>query len=325
MCSYCGVPGSTPELEAAEVLALIDHLAGLGCTRINFGGAEPLERRELPAFLARCREHRIWTVVETNGHALPDRIDELGPVSRFMISLDGDQATHDRQREIGSFRAATAGIRAARAAGASVGSVTVLTRHNVSAEAGEPFDQLDAVLRLAGQLGFVATFTPLAARGPGATRAARRLLADEGAMRNALLWLLEARAAGRPVGMSEKTLRYLLEWGDYGTPWSGEVHDDLVCMAGQVSCAIDADGSVYPCTPRLGDGPAPSVRDVGFAAAFDRLADNACRACSSTSCTEANFLYNLDRPVILEIARGGLRAAAASARIPQTSLAGGLA
>ncbi len=296
MCAYCSTP-STPceELGADEILGLIDLLADRGATRLNFVGGEPLQRRELPDFVRRCRDHGLWTVVETNGHALPERVDEL-PASRFMVSLDGSEPVHDRLREPGSFRRAVAGIRAARAAGRTVGTVTVLTRHNL--------DDVPLVLAMGRELGFDATFSVLDVH---ASKAARRARPDPNALRRSFRWLLEARAEGQPVAMSEKCLRYLLEWPDYDAFRAPSSHEDLTCMAGQVSCAIDADGGVYACVPRLGENPVGNVRTDGFDAAFARLRDNDCRACASTACTESSFLYNLNKPAMIEVARVSAR------------------
>lgn len=295
-CAHCSTP-STPcdELGSDEVLGLIDWLAHRGAARLNFVGGEPLQRRELPDFVRRCRDHDLWTVVETNGHALPERVDEL-PVSRFMVSLDGSESVHDRLREPGSFRLAVAGIRAARAAGRSVGTVTVLTRYNLG--------DVPLVLAMGRELGFDATFAVLDVH---ASKAARRARPDPSALRRTFRWLLEARGEGQPVAMSEKCLRYLIEWPDYDAFRAPSSHEDLTCMAGQVSCAIDADGGVYACVPRMGTSPVGNVRTDGFDAAFARLRDNDCRACVATACTESSFLYNLNKPAVLEVARVSAR------------------
>lgn len=304
MCRYCDAPASTTELAANEWLEVIDELAALGCNRVIFGGAEPLLRPELPAFLDRCRDHGMWTVVETNGHAIPQRVQDLLSACRLMISIDGCESVHDAQREPGSFAKATAGLREARKNGIEVGIITLLTRLNA--------DRWQETLDLAEQFGCSASFQPLWPTGPIASRGARRLAADDATLHRSMLGILEAKQAGRPVAMSEKTLRHLLNWDNHSVPTRAEPVDDLVCMAGQVSCAVDANGDIAHCGPRLGserpDAPGrANVRDGGFLQAFSRLADNSCHACTSTACTEASFLYNLNSPVVIEFARAGTR------------------
>lgn len=299
-CAGCGLPMSArPELEPAELLDLLDHLAALGTTRLRFTGGEPLLRPDLGALVDRAAEHGIRTVLETNGHALPERVAELRRLDRVMVGLHGPEAVHDRVTEPGAFAKVIAGIRAAQAAGIKVGTVVVLGRHTVE---GLPW-----LLEFAEQNDLEMVVQLAQAEGAVASRGAKRQLAADDEVRRALRWLLEARMAGRPVGMSEKTLRYLLSWEDYSVAARPVPHEDLHCMAGQVSCVVDADGGVYACLPRMDGQAGCNVRADGFDAAFARLPGTACQACTDTACTEANFLYNLNTPVVLEAARAGAR------------------
>ncbi len=292
LCAYCPVPmRAHAELETHEWIGVIDHVAGMGAARIGFGGGEPMMRRDTEQLVNRCIEHGLLTTMETNGHLLPDRIAGLAGLHRLVISYDGRAESHDRGRERGAHAKAVAGIEAARSRGMNVAIVAVLGTHNLG--------EIDHILGAAEAWGVGAIFQVMRAE----TRGARRLSADGEDLRRAVRSLLEARRAGRPVAMSEKFLRYLLTWPDFSTPSLSVPHEDLLCMAGQIYCAIDADGSVYPCMPRVGLTPAGNVRTDGFDEAFSRLRDNSCRACTSTACTEYNFLYNLNAPTVLDAAR----------------------
>ncbi len=297
-CGPCGVPlQPRGELEAAEWLELIDQLARLGTTRLVITGGEPLLRPDLAAIVARCAEHGMWTVLETSGHDLPDRIGELGGLGRVMIPLHGPRAVHDAMVEPGAFDRGVAAVEAARSAGIRVGTVTLLARSTLSS--------VDWVLDFAEQHGAEAAFQLVAMRGWVASRGARREVADDDELRRALRGLLEARMAGRPVAMSEKLLRSMLSWPDLAVPFSDVDHEDLRCMAGQTFCTVGADGVVSGCLPQ--SSGTMNVRDHGFDAAFAGLRDGSCRSCTDTACAEANFLYNLNTPVVLELARAGLR------------------
>lgn len=306
-CLNCGLPlSAVPELELAEILALLDHLATQGTTRVNLTGGEPLLRDDLGAIIRRCVEHRFWTVLETNGHTLPSRVHEFSGLYRVMIGLHGPEAVHDAVTERGAFVKAVAGIDAARASGLRVGTVTVL---------GKPTaDSLPWILDFAEAHHTEVVVQLPQTSGPLASRAARRGTLDSDSIRRSLRFLLEAKQAGRPVAMSETTLRYLLSWKDYAEASQALPHEDLQCMAGQVSCVVDADGSVHPCTPRMagavvGGASTPrNIRNDGFDAAFAELRDQPCQSCTHTACTESNFLYNLNPPAVIEVARTGLRA-----------------
>lgn len=296
LCSCCGSPmRPAAELETHELLGLVDHLARAGTVRIGFTGGEPLVREDLGALVDRCHAFGIWTTIETNGYEYPARAEELARVGRLVVSLDGTEAIHDRQREPGSWRKAAQAIEVARSRGIDVVTVTVLTRHNLG--------EVDGILRFAERTGCSAAFQVLQPGGPVATRSASRHMASDADLRRTLGTILEARDAGRPVAMSEKVLRYLLSWEHFSETTSPLPHDDVLCMAGQVYCAIDADGAVYPCLPRVGVEPWGNLRTDGFDLAFARLRDAGCRACTSTACTEYNFLYNLNGPRVVELAR----------------------
>ncbi len=299
-CATCGLPQVTrPELETAEVLAMIDHLAVLGTTRVNLTGGEPLVRADLGAIVDRCAEHGMWTVLDTNGHALPERVGELGRLTKVMVGLHGPAEVHDHLTEPGAHARVLAGLAAARTAGLRVGTVTVLCKSTIGA--------VEWVLQHAEAHGHGAVFQVAQAQGGLASRAARRQLAPADVLREALGGLMAAKAAGRPVDMSERVLRYLRAWPDYGASTYPMPHDDLRCMAGQVSCVVDADGGVYGCVPRIDGRAAHNVRDHGFDVAFAGLRDPGCQACTDTACAEANFLYNLDKPAVIEVARVGAR------------------
>ena len=305
-CLNCGLPlSAVPELEPAEILALLDHLAAQGTTRVNLTGGEPLLRDDLGAIIRRCVEHRFWTVLETNGHALPARVHEFAGLYRVMVGLHGPQAVHDAVTGPGAFVKAVAGIDAARGAGLRVGTVTVLGKRTV--------DSLPWLLDFADAHHTEVVVQLPQTAGSLGTRAARREAADSESIRRSLQFLLEAKLAGRAVAMTETTLRYLISWTDYAEASLALPHEDLQCMAGQVSCVVDADGSVHACTPRMGGGVGrdPSttrnVRNDGFDAAFAGLRDPPCQACTDTACTESSFLYNLNTPAVIEAARTGIR------------------
>jgi MoaA/NifB/PqqE/SkfB family radical SAM enzyme len=294
LCPYCPAPFRPHrELDTATWLAVVDDLAGMGAARVGFGGGEPLLRPDFASIASRCGAHGMWVTLETNGHRYPDLADELRCVDQILVSLDGREAAHDGAREAGSWRRAMAALEAARGR-ARVGATCTLGRHNLG--------EVDWLVRAALDGGFDLTFQlvqPLTPR-------ARALVPAAAQAREALAHILALKVAGAPIATSEVFLRYALTWPDLDVWRSERVHEDLVCMAGHVFCAIGADGSVHPCLPRAGEA-GPGVAEAGFAAAFAHLRENRCRACTSTACTEYNFLYNLSGPAVLERARATLR------------------
>ena len=171
-------------------------------------------------------------------------------------------------------------------------TITVLTRHNL--------DDIDFMLDMAEELDFVATFQVLHHTSALAEHGAEHLRPDNSAYHDAIRKLLAAKEAGRPVGCSRKYLRYMLSWEDFGVPTQQTSHQDMRCMAGQLYCNIDTDGTVYPCSLLVGQFPALNIRQAGFDRAFSALREHGCHACTATAFTEYNYLYHLDTPTVFE-------------------------
>lgn len=292
LCGYCSVPlKRVHELEMPEAVALVDQLAQLGTTHLTFSGGEPLLRPDIGVLVARCTAHGIFTRMETAGGRLPDRLSELHGLGAVVLPLDGRQPVHDALREHGAFKKFCRASEAVLQTDIRLTAAFTLTRENLG--------EIPHVLELARRDGFEVLFQVLQSAGAPYGGSSARLQPETAEMQQALREVLEARLAGLPVANSEKALRYLLSWKDYQHATAATPHEDLHCLAGQLYCAIDADGSVYPCPMKIG-GPGMNIREVGFPAAFDALRDHPCRACTSSQLTEYNFLYNLNLPALIE-------------------------
>lgn len=294
LCAACGMPNSSrPELTTAEWVGVIDEAARLGCVRVCFTGGEPMLRDDLGDLIDRCAALGVFTTVETNGARLAHRARFLPAIGQVIVPIEGSEAVHDALREPGSYAAAIEGLRAARAAGVAVSTVTTLcTRNQDPAE-------LDAVLSTAERLGGTALFQLMYTETPLASKGARRLALSGEPLRRSLQWILNAQRDGRPVGVSSKTLQYLLTWPDAAGITAAAPHEDVHCSAGNLHCVVDADGSLRPCIMRPAPD-APSVRDGGFAAAFAALVESPCRACAVAPLVEYNYVLNLDRQAVVE-------------------------
>jgi MoaA/NifB/PqqE/SkfB family radical SAM enzyme len=296
LCRVCSVPlQHREELSTSEWVDIIDTLGRLGTVRVGFSGGEPLVREDLGVLVDRCSSHGIWTTLETNGYRYPERRGELGTLGRVMIGLDGREAAHDAIREPGAWKKAQRAVDAAAEDEVDRWTTTTLTRHNL--------DDIGWILDEAERKGFTAAFQLLLQDRTIAPASVSRLAPTNDQLRKALRTLIEARAAGRRVGVSEKLLRYLLTWDDFRVTRSDVPHEDVHCVAGQLHCSIGADGTVLPCPLLAGRFPGTSARGGNFELAFEKLRDNACRACTSTPLTEYNFLYNLNAPALFEWGR----------------------
>ncbi|MEU4805953.1 radical SAM protein [Actinosynnema sp. NPDC023587] len=137
-CLHCYSSSGPDVAEAVPIgvlAAVVGDAAGLGYDVLSVSGGEPFLYPELPALLRAARDAGMRTTVTTNAVALTQRRIGLvrGLVDLVAVSLDGDQATHDRIRDrAGSFDKALAGIRRLTEAGIPVGVITTLTQGNAT-------------------------------------------------------------------------------------------------------------------------------------------------------------------------------------------------
>lgn len=128
-CRHCYIQATESaaegEMTTEEGMAFIDDLAEMKVPVLLFSGGEPLLRPDLFELSAYAVEQGLRTVLSTNGTLIDDFTAEMIRDAGFQyvgVSIDGCEATHDEFRgEQGSFAAALAGIRAAKAAGNRTG------------------------------------------------------------------------------------------------------------------------------------------------------------------------------------------------------------
>lgn len=294
-CSYCDIPArGRPGLKTEVLIRLIDELAAAGCARLGFWGGEPLLRADLGRLLDHARGRGLWTTMDTNGYLFPRRVRELGSLDHVVFSLDGRAEHHEQNREPGSFPKVMAALAAARDHRVPFWTLTVLTRHNLG--------DIDFLLDLAEQYGGRASFQ-LLHHPPGVASAeAAALLPEPEHTRRALQYLLDAKAAGRPVAVSRATLHHLLTWPDYHQTLDRDPRRPR-CLAGRLWVNVDPDGGLSPCSlVGLGAG-APNAVQEGFDAAFARLDPPDCRACLATCFTEYQHLFRLHPGPIVDAVR----------------------
>ena len=113
------------ELSTVEAKLFIDDLAAMSVPILIFSGGEPLIRQDILALATYVRERQIQPVLSTNGTLITPALAGDLKAAGFAyvgVSLDGDEAVHDRFRgQPGSFRAALEGLRSCIAAGIKTG------------------------------------------------------------------------------------------------------------------------------------------------------------------------------------------------------------
>lgn len=183
-CAHCYAEAAPTRHEAmplADILSLTEEAAALGFAKVVITGGEPLLHPQRDALLEglaalRPRIRPTQIVLRTNltlplSDALLDRLRHAA--DQIVVSLDGDEATHDARRGAGTYARTVANLRRLAGfllplrEGPEVRVTATLTAEQVAGPAGE------AVRRVAEELGILARFKPLLPleRAAGATPA----------------------------------------------------------------------------------------------------------------------------------------------------------
>ncbi len=283
-CAYCSLPErGAPEMTLPEILTILVEAADMGCQRLGIWGGEPLMRNDIGDIVRHAKDLGLFVTMDTNGHLIPQRDEALAAVDHINVSLDGNRDAHEAARGEGTFDRTMRGIEHA-CGSVPLWTITVLTRRNL--------DQVDWLLETAEEKGFLTTFQVL--HHNETIGSSNGLRPDDEELRQTISKLLDLKRQGAPVASSTKFLRYLRDWPDFNRTRCAQLKGAPPCLAGDLYCNIDVDGSLYPCSLFIDEIEAPNVRHTGFADAFAEIGRNGCGSCVATCFSEYNLLFGLD-------------------------------
>jgi radical SAM protein with 4Fe4S-binding SPASM domain len=134
-CRHCGSRagrGRPDELTTVEALDLIDQMARLDVKEVTVIGGEAYLRDDWLDLVRALSAHRIPVTMTSGGRGLTPELVEQAKAAGLRgvsISIDGDEATHDRLRGVGgSYRSAIAAMRAVKASGMALSCNTQINR-----------------------------------------------------------------------------------------------------------------------------------------------------------------------------------------------------
>jgi AdoMet-dependent heme synthase len=220
------------ELTTAEVLDLLEQLAGAGVFFLTLSGGEIFMRKDFFQILAHARKLQFAVKLKTNAVMIrqpeAQRIAELAVESVQISVYSHLAAVHDEITKVrGSFERTIEGARLLKSCGVKVSFAHVLMKHN----AGE-YAQVQALARSMGvQFNIDPTITPMM----DGDRSILDLNIDPAALERVM-------HDGSLVG----------DAGEFCAPPSGPMEAEaalqtLPCSAGHTACYISPYGDVYPC------------------------------------------------------------------------------
>lgn len=154
-CIYCPIRlDLTEELNTADIKKIISEFAAKGVMTVGLSGGEVLLRgNDLFEIAQFCKKNGLLVSVNTNGRLLSDFLHVLDYIDNIVLSLDGPQEIHDRQRGEGSFIKTIESIKLLKGRKIKISTITVLTSFN--------FKHIEYIINLGKELGFSCFFQPV--------------------------------------------------------------------------------------------------------------------------------------------------------------------
>lgn len=146
-CPFCLSGEQTDgELSLEQIKSIIDELAAANLVRIDFTGGEPLLRPDFCDILTYASNKGIETLVTSNGSIWNEKIAKtlLETNTLLLISLDGDEQTHDKSRGTGAYKRAVENIQKYRDAGIPIRINYLIRKDNL--------DKIDYIYNLVKEL-----------------------------------------------------------------------------------------------------------------------------------------------------------------------------
>jgi len=289
-CKYCDIPlRKQKKMDTQEIFSLIDQLHNNGTQRIGLWGGEPLLRKDIGQIIDYAKQKKMYVTLDSNGYLVPNKLDDIKNLDLLILSLDGNEKNHDKNREKGSHKKVIQALKLATKK-MPVWTITVLTKNNL--------DQIDYILDLARKMNFYTTFQ-LLHHSSSISRNDQDMLPSAEDYRKAILKLIKEKKKGAPIVSSVRYLQHLLQWQDYSKSYRLEKKKgDIPCWAGKLFCNVDTDGQVYPCVVLIEKVKSLNFLDVGFKKAFDNLSALKCSACTASCLIEFNMMFSLYPDVI---------------------------
>jgi len=290
-CVYCNSPNREDHpLALEDHLEILGEFARLGALRIKFLGGEPLLSRDIDRLADEVLRLGMRAAIVTNGFLIPERFDLVRRLSEIVISIDGDEEAHDRQRGAGSWKKVMAGIELCARERLDFFLSAVVTRHSAG--------QIPWLLETAGRLGVMVNFQIPQFNEEMYGEAARSWMPEPGEIRRIVGAIVEARDRGAPVLFTSRSYRRTLAWPDFALERVERPGSRSPCTAGRYFLQMEPNGDVYPCVLHVGSFAPKNARRDGVEAAWRHAGEHSCFSCYNTWLNENRAIFDL-HPAVL--------------------------
>jgi len=242
----------------------------------------------------------------TNGVLLGRYAEKIkDKIDLVVLSLDGNEAHHDKIRGTGNFKKVMEAIETAKQNKLRVLLFSCLIDENMA--------DIDYLVRLAEEKGVKSAFNIAVSKLKDASKREDGLKLSDETYRKAVAQIIDAKSKGAPIYYSDRNFNQALCWPTFTSEklfaadiekLSAAQKNSLVkCFAGRHFCYIESSGGVYPCYQTVGTLPAGNIKDAGgLKGAFEKLSKlEYCKVCYNITLSELNLQCSLDFKSVLKV------------------------
>ncbi|MBI2834963.1 MAG: radical SAM protein [Acidobacteria bacterium] len=299
-CAYCNSPNRQDHpLTLAEHRRVLHEFARLGAVRIKFLGGEPLLCPDIEELVEDVRRLGMRSAMVTNGFLIPEKLATVRRLDEVVISLDGDEAAHDRQRGHGTWKRVMRAVELCARERLDFFLSAVVTRQS----AGD----IDWLLTTARRFGVMVNFQVPQFNEEMYGQNARNWMPPPDEIRSILAKIIAAKKAGAPVLFTARSYERTLNWPDFVLERTERPGQRSPCTAGRYFLQMEPNGDIYPCVLHVGRfQPMNAVRD-GVEIAWRHAQHHSCFDCYNTWLNENRAIFALQPEVLANFWRNYLR------------------
>jgi MoaA/NifB/PqqE/SkfB family radical SAM enzyme len=290
-CVYCNSPNRPDDpIPFGKHVEVLREFARLGAVRIKFLGGEPLLDQDIGRLAEEVTRLGMRAAMVTNGFLIPDKFDIVRKLDELVISIDGDEDAHDRQRGPGSWKKVMAGIELCAREKLDFFLSAVVTRRSS--------EQIPWLLETASRLGVMVNFQIPQFNEEMYGPSARAWMPDPEEIRRLVADIIAAKENGAPVLFTARSYRRTLSWPDFGLERVERPGQRSPCTAGRYFLQMEPNGDIYPCVLHVGSfQPKNAVRD-GVEQAWRHARNHSCFDCYNTWLNENRAVFDLRLAVL---------------------------
>jgi len=286
----------TEEPTFEQLVYCIEESCKIGAQVIIPFGGEPMLRSDIGDFIKEVKKRNRYCLMYTNGTQVEQRINELLLLDQLVISIDGDEQTHDNLRGKGTYGLAIQALEAALKNGLVCRLHTVLIP--------ETINTLSHMAYLSKKYNVMINYGYCDIT-PQKKDAENKIALGRKGVASFFKEYYEMKKAGvkisSPLKIIKECIRIIENWpieehimqkSDFKKYRKLKIPK---CALSFSNVYIDSDGSVYPCLPLWKkDENTPNIYKMGLRKAWECYRDLQCHQCASTFTIEKSLFYSFN-------------------------------